>query len=175
MFFWNSLAFSVIQLLLTIWCLVPLPFKSSLNMWKSSVHVLLKPNLENFELYIACVWDEYNYAVVWTLFGIAFIWDWNENWPFPVLWSLLSFTDLLVYWVQHLKQLHRIHRKYYPKEWNTNSLIKSKNTGMPSITILLSISSWVLINTIRWENEVNVIIGKEYVNTSLFWWYIYFW
>ena len=149
--------------------------KSNLNIWKFTVHVLLKPNLENFELYIACVWDEYNYAVVWTLFGIAFIWDWNENWPFPVLWSLLSFTDLLVYWVQHLKQLHRIHRKYYPKEWNTNSLIKSKNTGMPSITILLSISSWVLINTIRWENEVNVIIGKEYVNTSLFWWYIYFW
>ena len=26
MFFWNSLAFSMIQLMLTIWCLVPLPF-----------------------------------------------------------------------------------------------------------------------------------------------------
>ena len=24
-------------------------------------------------------------------FGIAFIWDWNENWPFPVLWPLLIF------------------------------------------------------------------------------------
>ena len=21
--------------------------------------------------------------VVWTFFGIAFLWDWNENWPFP--------------------------------------------------------------------------------------------
>ena len=51
---------------------------------------------------------------------------------------------------------------------NTNSLIKSKKTGMPSITTLLNISSGVLINTIRWENEVNVIIGKEYVDTSLF-------
>ena len=23
--------------------------------------------------------------VVWALFGIALLWDWNENWPFPVL------------------------------------------------------------------------------------------
>ena len=29
--------------------------KSSLNIWKFSVHVLLKPNLENFEHYFASV------------------------------------------------------------------------------------------------------------------------
>ena len=29
--------------------------------------------------------------VVWTLFGIACLWDWNENWSFAVLWLLLSF------------------------------------------------------------------------------------
>ena len=33
----------------------------------------------------------------WTFFGIALLWDWNENWPFPVLWPLLSFPDLLAY------------------------------------------------------------------------------
>ena len=33
----------------------------------------------------------YNCAVVWTFFGIAFLWEWNENWLFPVLWLLLSF------------------------------------------------------------------------------------
>ena len=32
------------------------------------------------------VWDECNCAVVWAFFGIAFLWDWNENWPFPVLY-----------------------------------------------------------------------------------------
>ena len=37
------------------------------------------------------VWDECNCAVVWAFFGIAFLWDWNENWPFPVLWPLLRF------------------------------------------------------------------------------------
>ena len=30
-------------------------FKSSLNIWKFSVHVLLKPSLENFEHYFANV------------------------------------------------------------------------------------------------------------------------
>ena len=61
------------------------PFsKSSMNLGKFSVHVLLKPSLENFEHYFASMWDECNCAVVWAFFGIAFLWDWNENWPFPV-------------------------------------------------------------------------------------------
>ena len=51
--------------------------KSSLNIWKFMVHVLLKPVLENFEHYFISVWDECNCAVVWALFGIAFLWDWN--------------------------------------------------------------------------------------------------
>ena len=33
--------------------------KTSLNIWKLTVHVLLKPGLENFEHYFASVWDEY--------------------------------------------------------------------------------------------------------------------
>ena len=64
--------------------------KTSLNIWKFTVHVLLKPGLQNFEHYFTRMWDECNCAVVWAFFGIAFLWDWNENWPFPVLWPLLS-------------------------------------------------------------------------------------
>ena len=79
--------------------------KSSLNIWKFSVHVLLKPSLENFEHYFASVWDECNCAVVWTFFGIAFLKDWDENWPFLILWPLLSFPDLLGYWVQHFHNI----------------------------------------------------------------------
>ena len=59
--------------------------KSSLNIWKFKVHILLKPGLENFEHYFTSVWDECNYVVVWAFFAIAFLWDWNEKWPFPVL------------------------------------------------------------------------------------------
>ena len=69
---------------------------SILNIWKFLVHLLLKPGLDNFEHYFASVWDECNCVVVWAFFGIAFLWDWNENWPFPVLWPVLSFPSLLV-------------------------------------------------------------------------------
>ena len=75
--------------------------KSSLNIWKFMVQVLLKPGLENFEPYFASMWDECSCAVVWIFFSIAFLWDWNENWPFLVLWPLLRFPYMLAYWVQH--------------------------------------------------------------------------
>ena len=79
--------------------------KTSLNIWKFTVHVLLKTGLENFKHYFTSMWDECNCAVVWAFFGIAFLWDWNENWPFPVLWQPLSFPNLLAYWVQHFHSI----------------------------------------------------------------------
>ena len=33
---------------------------------------------------------------------IALLWDWNENWPFLVLWPLPRFSNLWTYWVQPL-------------------------------------------------------------------------
>ena len=151
MFFWNSLAFSMIEQMLAIWSLVPLPFLKPdawtsgsstryLNIWKFTIHILLKPGLENFERYFTSMWDECNFAVVamaphssvlaWRIpgtgepggllsmgshrvrhdwsdlayhrafFGSAFLLDWNENWPFPDLWLLLSFPNLPAYFVQ---------------------------------------------------------------------------
>ena len=51
--------------------------RSSLNIWKFLVHILLKPGLENFEHYFTSVWGECNCAVVWAFFSIAFLWDWT--------------------------------------------------------------------------------------------------
>ena len=65
--------------------------KSSLKIWKFLVHVVLKPSLENFEPYFASMWDECSCVVVWAFFGISFLWDWNENRPFPVLWPTAEF------------------------------------------------------------------------------------
>ena len=102
--------------------------KPSLYICNFLVHVLLKPSLvcsplghkesnmtkwwnnnkdllKDFEYYLACMWNEYNCMVVWTFFGITLIWDWNENWPFPVLWPLLHFPNLLTYWVQHFNRI----------------------------------------------------------------------
>ena len=70
--------------------------KSSLNIWKFTVHILLKPDFENFEHAFASMWDECNGVVVWTFFGIAFFW-WNENclfqscghcWVFQICWHI---------------------------------------------------------------------------------------
>ena len=65
--------------------------KSSLKIWKFLVHVLLKHSLKDFEHYLASMWNECNWIVFWTFFGIALLWDWNESWTFPVLWPLLYF------------------------------------------------------------------------------------
>ena len=93
--------------------------KTSFNIWKFSVHALLKPSLENFEHYFVSVWDKCNCAVVWTFFGIAFLWHWNEDWPFPVLWPLLSFPGILsatlsqhhLLWLEIAQlEFHHLHR-----------------------------------------------------------------
>ena len=89
--------------------------KSSLNIRRS--YILLKPGLENVEHYFASAWDECNCAVLWAFFGIAFLWYWNENWPFPVLWPLLSFPNLLAYWVQHFHSI--IFQDLKQLNWNS--------------------------------------------------------
>ena len=105
-FFYNSLALSIIQQMLAIWSLVPLPFvnpawTSGTKFW---ICILLKPCFKNFEHYFASMWNECNCAVAWTFFAIDFLWDWNKNWSFPVQWPL-SFANLLAYWVQHFQSL----------------------------------------------------------------------
>ena len=45
--------------------------KSSLNIWKFTIHVLLKACLENFEHHFASMWDDCKCVVVWAFFGIA--------------------------------------------------------------------------------------------------------
>ena len=100
--FWDSLAFSMIQWILSIWSLV---LQTSLYIWKFSIHVVLKLSLKEFEHYFASKWDECNCMIGWTFIGIAFLLDWKENWPCPALWPLLSFPNLLTYWMQHFCSL----------------------------------------------------------------------
>ena len=77
--FSGTLAFSMVQRMLAIWSLVPLPFLNPVWIWEFSVDVLLKPSLENFEHYFASMWNECTCVVVWTFFGTALLWDRNDN------------------------------------------------------------------------------------------------
>ena len=70
--------------------------KSSLNIWKFSVHVLLMPGLENFEHYFASMWDECSCAIVWAFFGIVFLWDCNGIDGFRVI-IIKSTIKVIVY------------------------------------------------------------------------------
>ena len=66
--------------------------KSSLNIWKFSVRILLKSRLENFEQYFISMWDECNCTVVWTFLGTAFLWDWNEKRTFSCHVATVEFS-----------------------------------------------------------------------------------
>ena len=94
------------QRMLAIWSLVSLPFlkpawtsgSSRFTYCWSLAWRILSITLPACEV-SAIVW------IVWAFFGIAFLWDWNENQPFPVLWPLLSFPNVLAYWVQHFHSI----------------------------------------------------------------------
>ena len=98
--------------------------KSSLNICKFMVNILLKPGLENFEHCFATVWDEWNCVAVWTFFGIAFLLDWSENWPFLALWPLVGFPNLLANWC------------------NTSTAFEVGNQETPGVTGKLGLGMW---------------------------------
>ena len=56
---------------------------------------------------------------------IVFLWDWDENWPFPVLWPLLSFPNFMAYWVQHFQSIKKMSPHYRGLECRSS---KSRNT-----------------------------------------------
>ena len=80
-------------------------FKYTLNIWKFMVHILHKPSWRILRITLLSKWNECSCVVVWTFLDIAFLWNWNENWPFLVLWPLLHFQSLLTYWVQHFNSI----------------------------------------------------------------------
>ena len=83
-FFWNSLAFSVIQQMLAIWSLVPLPFLNPA--WTSGcsrfTHCCrLAWRILSFTL-LTCEMCAIVWLFVHSLALPNSLWDWNENWLF---------------------------------------------------------------------------------------------
>ena len=76
--------------------------KSRLYIRRFSVHILLKLSLNDFEHYLARMWNQCNCMAVWTFFGIAILWDWNKNWLFssPVAIAKFSkFAGIATVWI----------------------------------------------------------------------------
>ena len=118
------------------------------------VHVLLKPGLENFEHYFTSVWDECNCVVVWALFGIAFLWDWDENKPFPVLWPLLSFPNLLPYWVQHFHSI--IFQDLKELNWNAITSTSFVRSDIRDSIWYFSFSVWLTSLSMTISRSIHV-------------------
>ena len=78
--------------------------KPSWYIWKFLVHVLLKPRLKDFEHYLASIkkWVQFysSLNIFWHYPSLGLEWK-----LFSVLWSLLSFLNLLRYWVQHFSSI----------------------------------------------------------------------
>ena len=91
MFFWNSLAFSMIQWMLAISGSSDFS-KPSLYTWKFSVHVLLKASFRDFEHNLAIMWNEHSCLAVWTFFDIEMKTDLFQSrgrwWIFQMCWRI---------------------------------------------------------------------------------------
>ena len=86
--------------------------KSSLNIWEFMVHILLGPDLKNFEHYFASVWEECNFPVVQIcnfehslalpFFGIGMKTDffqcYGHCWVFQICWYWMQ---VFIQWMKH--------------------------------------------------------------------------
>ena len=146
----------MIQQMLAIWSLIPLPFLNPGWTSGSSRFTYCWSLAWNFDHYFTSMWDECNCAVVWAFFGIAFLWDWNENWPLPVLWPLLRFPNLLACWVQHfhsiiftltIRKFHKTFPIYFSATSSATQSVQPQ-LKFPNILILLTHSfikcEWVI-------------------------------
>ena len=123
MFLWNSLAFSMIQRMLAIWFLVPLPFLNAawtsgssqfMYYWSLAWRILT--------ITLLVLWDECHYAVVWTFLALLSLGlEWKLIFSSPV--ATAEFSNLLAYWVQHIHSI-------ILRIWNSS-------TGIPSPPLAL--------------------------------------
>ena len=74
------------------------------------------------------MWNEHNYTVVWTFIVITILWDWNENWPFPVMFG--HWWIFQVYWHIDCSTL---------KASSFRILSGSAGIPSPSLTLLIEI------------------------------------
>ena len=100
------------------------------------------------------MWDECNCVA---LFGIAFLWDWNENWPFPSLWPVLSFPNFQMFKLV----LEKAEEPQIKLPTSTGSWKKQESARKTSIFVLLTMPNpltvWITTNCgkflKRWEYQ----------------------
>ena len=69
--------------------------RSSLNIWKFSVHILLKPGLENFEHYFASMWTSLVAQTVLHLPAMQETWVRSLGWEVPLEKEMATHSSTL--------------------------------------------------------------------------------
>ena len=75
--------------------------KPSPDICKFLICMILKPSMQDFKQHLTSMGDDCNCLMVSTFFSTTLFGNWDNDWPFPILWPLLGLPDLLMYWMQH--------------------------------------------------------------------------
>ena len=130
MFFWNSCFFDDPADVGNLISGSSAFSKTSLNIWKYTVHLLLKPGLENFEHYFTSMWDECNCVVdiLWHFPPLGL--EWKLTFSSPVATAEFSkFADILGDCSHEIKRCLLLGRKVMT---NLDSIFKSRDITLPT-------------------------------------------
>ena len=126
--------------------------KSSLNIWKFLVHVLLKPWLANFEHYFASLWDQCYCVVVWTFFTITFFGirlktnlfqPCGHCWVFQICWHIECSTF----------------RASSLRVWNSSTVIPSSPLALFVVMLPKArLTSYSRMSGPRWSDHTIMVI-----------------
>ena len=161
MFFWNSLVLSM-QMLADVGNLLSGSSsfsKTSLNVRKFTVHILLKPGLENFEHYFTSMWDESR----WAGHG-GDIWQnvvhWRREWQTPSVFLPSEPLNSMK------RQNDRILKGELPRSVGTWVWVNSRNwwwTGRPGVLQFMGSQrvwhDWA--TELNWRGFLSGSDGKE--------------
>ena len=86
--------------------------KSSMNIWKFTVRILLKPGLENFEHYFASVWDECKESSDWCRMVLSKIFS-KDKVKDPILEEIWEISKMQILF----KKMRKLRAR--GKEWLT--------------------------------------------------------
>ena len=89
---WNFQTLSVIQRMLAIYSLVPLPFLNPADICNFLVRIMLQPSMKDFKYDLTSMGDQCNCLVVSTFFGTTLLGNWDEDWSFPEIPYLLDIS-----------------------------------------------------------------------------------
>ena len=118
--------------------------KLRLDIWKFLVCIMLKPSIQDFKHNLTSLGDEYSCLMVRTFFSTTLLGNWDEDWPFPVLWPLLGLPGLLTYWMQYLDGIIL---------WVLNSSTEIPSNPLALLTAMLPkahLTSYSRMSNCRW-------------------------